>query len=187
MFKSKWMNFMLCMIVIAATWNSYNIKYDKLDIKYKALNQELVETQENLEEEMHVSDGLNNEISDIQEKLSKANKTIDDLKDSESELVYIGDFKLTHYCNEQFEHICGYGNGLTATGTQTTVGRTIAVDPKVIPYGTKVYIEGYGWRTAEDCGGAVNGNHIDILVNTHDQAESIGVKNGGVWILVKKS
>ena len=52
----------------------------------------------------------------------------------------------------------------TATGTTATAGRTIAVDPKVIPYGTKVYIEGYGYRIAEDCGG-FRGNHIDIFVN----------------------
>jgi len=52
----------------------------------------------------------------------------------------------------------------TATGTTATAGRTIAVDPKVIPYGTKVYIEGYGIRIAEDCGG-FRGNHIDIFVN----------------------
>ncbi len=52
----------------------------------------------------------------------------------------------------------------TATGTTATAGRTIAVDPKVIPYGTKVYIEGYGYRIAEDCGG-FRGTHIDIFVN----------------------
>ena len=52
----------------------------------------------------------------------------------------------------------------TATGTRATAGRTIAVDPKVIPYGTKVYIEGWGYRIAEDCGG-FSGKHIDIFVD----------------------
>lgn len=49
-----------------------------------------------------------------------------------------------------------------------------------------MYIEGYGWYTADDCGGAVNGKHIDIAVETHEEALSKGVKNGGVWILVQK-
>jgi 3D (Asp-Asp-Asp) domain-containing protein len=108
------------------------------------------------------------------------------LKNSEYELVYLGNFQLTHYCNERREHICGYGKGITATGTQATVGRTVAVDPKVIPYGTQIYIEGYGWRTAEDCGGGVKNRQIDILVDTHSQALSLGVQGGGVWILVNK-
>lgn len=120
-------------------------------------------------------------------QLDLANQTISDLKANEYELVYLGNFKLTHYCNEKYEHICGEGHGITYTGTKATVERTIAVDPRLIPYGTRVYIEGYGWRIAEDCGGAVNYNHIDVLVDTHDQALELGTKTGGVWILVKNS
>lgn len=119
-------------------------------------------------------------------ELEIANKTVAELKDQEYELVYLGDFKITHYCNEYYEHECGYGDGLTATQTNVTPGWTIAVDPKVIPYGTKVYIEGYGWRLAEDCGGSIKGNDIDIAVNTHQEAEDMGVKHGGVWVLIKK-
>jgi 3D (Asp-Asp-Asp) domain-containing protein len=123
----------------------------------------------------------------LKKELEAANIIIADLKSNEYELVYIGEFKITHYCNEPYEHICGYGDGLTATGTKVTPGRTIAVDPKVIPYGTEVYIEGYGWRVAEDCGGAIKGNDIDMAVDTHSEAMAMGVKHGGVWILVKKT
>ena len=123
---------------------------------------------------------------ELESELQEANQTIEDLKGSEYKLVYLGNFKLTHYCNERFDHICG-GNGVTASGTKTSVGRTVAVDPKKIPYGTNIYIEGYGWRVAEDCGAAVKNNQIDILVSTHSQANSMGTKFGGVWILVKNS
>ena len=120
-------------------------------------------------------------------RLNAANQMASDLKSNEYNVVYLGDFELTHYCSELYPHICGEGYGITYTGTQATVGRTIAVDPRVIPYGAKVYIEGYGWRIAEDKGAWVNDNHIDILVDTHDQALKLGTKTGGVWILVENS
>ena len=156
--------------------------YDKLS----SMQTELYATVENLHLECEKSDLLAAELDDVTTKLGVANETISALKSIEYELVYMGEFKLTHYCVENRNHICGNGDGLTATGTQITVGRTIAVDPKVIPYGTQVYIEGYGWRVADDCGGAVKSRHIDIAVGTHSDALSMGVKNGGVWLLIKK-
>jgi 3D (Asp-Asp-Asp) domain-containing protein len=123
----------------------------------------------------------------LQDEVDAMHGMILDLKNEEYELIYIGNYKLTHYCCEKRPHICGTGAGITATGTQVTAGRTIAVDPSVIPYGTKVYIEGYGWRVAEDCGGAVVGKHIDVAVETHSQAMSMGTVTGGVWVLVMKT
>lgn len=126
------------------------------------------------------------EIKTLNADLKEANKTIDDLKNSGYKLVYMGNFKLTHYCTEKQSHICGIGTGKTYTGTTVTAGRTIAVDPRVIPLGSQVYIEGYGWRTAEDTGGAVDGNHIDIAVGTHKEATKLGTTTGDVWVLIKK-
>ena len=105
------------------------------------------------------------------------------MKNTEYQAIYYNDFKITHYCNELYDHICG-GNGVTASGTTIEVGRTVAVDPSIIPYGTVLYIEGYGIRIAEDCGGSVKGHHIDIAVHTHAEADDMGEKYGvGVWIL----
>lgn len=153
---------------------------------FYATKNELETTKENLRIETEKSAKLDASLQDVNNKLDIASDALKELKNDEYNFVYIGDFKLTHYCNEPYEHICGYGNGLTATGTNVTTGRTIAVDPSVIPYGTVVYIEGYGFRVAEDCGGSVDGNHIDIAVDLHSEAMSMGVKYGGVWILVKK-
>ena len=154
---------------------------------------ELNITKENLQAETEKTAGLNDELAKLQtefeniaEELEVANTTIDDLKGTEYKLVYLGNYKLTHYCPGFHGEPCGTGDGLTATGTKVTAGRTIAVDPKVIPYGTKVYIEGYGWRVVEDCGGSVKGNHIDVAMGSHDEAMSKGVKHRDVWILVKK-
>ena len=130
---------------------------------------------------------INKELDNIQGELDRANITISDLSNEEYKFIYLGNFKITHYCTEQYEHICGTGDNRTATGTIVTPGTTIAVDPSVIPYGTKVYINGYGFRSAQDCGGAVKGRHIDVAVSTHDKAMTLGTIYKDVWILVKNS
>jgi uncharacterized protein YabE (DUF348 family)/3D (Asp-Asp-Asp) domain-containing protein len=70
------------------------------------------------------------------------------------------------------------GYGVTRSGTKVQEGRTIAVDPKVIPLGWWVYIEGIGLRRAEDTGGAVKGNKIDIYYESEKTAEKFGTKKG---------
>ena len=160
---------------------------DECEKDLKKTQNELEQIHEDYKLEQEKVDQLTEDLEFVNKELADANNTIDDLKDDEYKLVYMGSFKLTHYCTEKRKHICGTGAGITATGTKVTAGRTIAVDPSVIPYGTKVYIEGYGWRTAEDCGGSVGGKHIDVAVSSHSTALSMGTKNGGVWILVKNS
>ena len=123
---------------------------------------------------------------ELKSELEVANQTIEDLKGSEYKLVYLGDFKYTYYCDGRYSHICG-GSGVTASGAPTQVGTTIAVDRSVIPLGTTVYIEGVGFRVAQDTGGWVKGKHVDILVKTHNEALSKTLVRGGVWILVKNS
>ena len=90
----------------------------------------------------------------------------------------IGQFRITAYCG-CYECSEGYGN-TTSTGTIAQQGRTIAVDPAVIPYGTKVYFNNHVY-VAEDCGGAINGNDIDLYFNSHQDALNWGVKNLPVY------
>ncbi len=76
----------------------------------------------------------------------------------------------------------------TAIGTLCRVG-AIAVDPKVIPYGTRMYIvtnDGeyiYGIAVAEDCGGAIKGNRVDLYFDTTDECWTFGVRNATVYFL----
>jgi 3D (Asp-Asp-Asp) domain-containing protein len=149
-------------------------------------NNKLSDTNNQLDKFRMQIEIIKDELDIRTEQLDKTIATINDLKSDEYELIYIGDFKLTHYCCEEYKHICGTGYGITATGTKVTAGRSVAVDPKMIPYGSKIYIEGYGWRIAEDCGGAVKNKHIDIAVATHSEALSMGTTSGGVWLLIKK-
>ena len=73
-----------------------------------------------------------------------------------------------------------YGGSLTATGTVPTYNpsgiSTISVDPRVIPLGSLVYVEGYGKAIAADTGGAINGNIIDVYVDSYDTAVNWGRK-----------
>lgn len=68
--------------------------------------------------------------------------------------------------------------GITSSGTKVQEGRTIAVDPKVIPMGWWVYIEGLGFRRAEDTGGAIKGNKIDVYFDSEQHATRFGTKKG---------
>ncbi|MEG2985674.1 MAG: SH3 domain-containing protein [Peptostreptococcaceae bacterium] len=75
------------------------------------------------------------------------------------------------------------GHSITATGTTPKWG-TIAVDPSVIPYGTKVYIPKFDMVfTAEDCGGAIKGNKIDIFMNSEADCNNFGRQNIEIQIL----
>ncbi|WP_065410277.1 3D domain-containing protein [Pseudobacillus wudalianchiensis] len=81
---------------------------------------------------------------------------------------------------------CKGCSGVTATGInlkKNPNAKVIAVDPKVIPLGTKVYVEGYGQAVAADKGGAIKGNKIDVHVPNKAQASRWGVRTVKVQIL----
>lgn len=75
-----------------------------------------------------------------------------------------------------------YTGNRTATGKHPEVGM-VAVDPSVIPLGTKMYIEGYGYAVAADTGGAIRGNTLDIFMETREQCLSWGRRTVKVYIL----
>ena len=100
---------------------------------------------------------------------------------SDANLQDLGVFKITHYCPCSI--CCGpYANGITSTGVTATTNHTIAVDPSVIPYGSKVVINGQVY-VAEDCGGAIKKNRIDIYVATHAEGEAKGTYNTEVYLI----
>lgn len=111
---------------------------------------------------------------------------------TESPNKYIGTFRLTAYCSCR-ECCEGYadnrpidenGNEIVygAIGEILTEGYSIAVDPKVIPYRTEVLIDGNVYK-AQDCGGAINGNEIDVYFSDHQSAKEFGVQYKDVYII----
>lgn len=72
------------------------------------------------------------------------------------------------------------GYGITSTGAKAQRG-VVAVDPKVIPYGTYMYVPGYGYGIALDTGGAIKGNKIDLFFDTVEEANNWGRR----WITIQ--
>lgn len=100
---------------------------------------------------------------------------------------------LTYYRSEQFKTTAYTKtdegcDDITATGTYARVG-AVAVDPRVIPYGTRMFIVSndgeyiYGIATAEDCGGGIKGNHIDLYFDTTSECFQYGVRSCTVYFL----
>ena len=76
----------------------------------------------------------------------------------------------------------GGGAGITAMGIPATYG-IVAVDPEIIPLGSRVYIPGYGEALAADTGGAIVGYRIDLCMESYDEAMDFGRRNITVFVL----
>lgn len=99
--------------------------------------------------------------------MDKQETTSDGVKGS-----YLGNFYVTGYTASPSEN-GGYSVTCMGDNLYSSVGWAIAVDPKVIPLGTKVYIEGIGYRVARDTGGAIKGNKIDVLTSSNSESNAI--------------
>ncbi len=95
-------------------------------------------------------------------------------------LKSLGIFRTTGYC-PCYQCSEGWGRS-TSTGAIAKSSHTIAVDPRVIPYGTKLMINGVVY-TAEDRGGGVKGNHIDIFFDNHAQTRQHGSRQQEVFLV----
>jgi len=84
----------------------------------------------------------------------------------------------------QYQHP-GKGRRKTATGTVPTAGRTVAVDPHVIPLGSKIHIEGVGERIAEDSGGRIKGKKLDLFLPSVEHCRRFGVRLREVQVIAE--
>lgn len=93
----------------------------------------------------------------------------------------LGEFKITAYC--PCVKCCGqWSDGITYTGSVSTENSTIAVDPDVIPLGSCVEINGVSYY-AEDIGGSIKGNRIDIFFQSHEDALEYGIQYHNVYLI----
>ena len=133
-------------------------------------------------ENKQITQQLEMEEKQHDRELGRMQAYIDTLKGGK--WLYMGKFTTTGYC--KCPKCCGkWSDCPTFTGTTPTAGRTIAVDPSVIPLGSTVLINGIEY-VAEDTGSAIKGNKIDIYFQTHQQAVEYAKKYGkDVFIKIK--
>ncbi len=120
-------------------------------------------------------------VSNIKEQAKKVKlpkiKVYKKKSKKEVNWVNIGNFRITHYGMDI--------TAATSTGATPTIGRTIGVDPNVIPYGTQVMINGHVY-IAEDTG-AYTGNHIDVLCESEAYSAELGTYTTDVYIKNERS
>ena len=95
--------------------------------------------------------------------------------------TYIGEFTITYYC--ACRECCDKADGITASGTLAQEGQTVAADWDMIEPGTEIFIEGVGFRTVEDKGGAIQSNRLDVFMNSHSAALEAGIGQAKVYIV----
>lgn len=140
---------------------------------------------------------IQTEIFTVEEILHQIEKTSENVTEEATEqsteqpkIVSLGTFKITAYCS--CEKCCGqwalnrpnnvvYG----ASGAELIADYSVAVDTDLIPYGEKIIINNREY-IAHDCGGAIQGNRIDIYMSSHEKALQWGVQNLEVFKVVGK-
>ena len=138
------------------------------EVTYKVKYQNDVEIEKSVISEVVVQEPVD-KIVQVQKKVTSRSSTLPRVSsNSTGGTVY----KITAYC--PCSKCCGKTSGRTASGTTATAGRTVAASSK-FAFGTKLNIGGHVY-TVEDRGGAINGNKIDIFVNSHAEALQWGVR-----------
>ena len=144
------------------------------------LNDNIVNLEE-LVEQLEVDKQL------LEEKVDRLHLKYEDCKRSRKSIEatrsssrgrLLGTFEATAYTDDVQSQ--GKWVGQTASGMKPQVG-VIAVDPKVIPLGTKLYVEGYGNAIAGDTGGVIKGKRLDLFMNTNEECYVWGRKKVKVW------
>jgi len=179
--------------LIAAVLVALTITYAKYSIAALALTTGLPDTEPVIiiERVEVIPENLSREIAMVYDELYLLADELEAWKEaSQLNMVLLGtNFRLTSYCPCTI--CCGkWGENrpvadnkpvvITSSGAFAHEDITVAVDPKVIPHGTYIYIEGIGIRMAQDSG--VSGDHIDIYFNNHSDC-TISQYNKSVWVI----
>ena len=141
------------------------------EVTYKVKYQNDVEIEKTVISEKVITEPVD-KIVQVQKKVTSRGSTTTRTSASPASTSGGTTYKITAYC--PCAKCCGKTNGMTASGTKATAGRTVAASSK-FAFGTKLNIGGHIY-TVEDRGGAVKGNKIDIFVNTHAEALAWGVR-----------
>ena len=154
---------------------SVQVRNDEIDKKDEKIN-ELSDKIVFLLEQVKKLENEKKELTKPMKYTSNKNPT----RGQDDKMHYIGIFEATAYDDSPESQ--GKWVGQTATGRKPQVG-VIAVDPKVIPLGTELFVEGYGKCVAGDTGGAIKGRRLDLFFNTKSEVYNWGRKKVKVYKL----
>ena len=118
------------------------------------------------------------ETADAKQDASETKTETLEVESDQPSGEYLGEFVATAYCS--CAYCCGKTDGITASGTHCTAGRTIAADTSIFPFGTELVIDGHTY-VVEDVGGAIGGHRIDIYFDSHQEALNYGRRTVQVY------
>ncbi|MBD5644626.1 hypothetical protein HYH96_12105 [Clostridium botulinum] len=188
---------------IAKQKDNLDQEKNKLSALKKNNEVALLRLNKNVEEEKRVLSKVNEKENELvaneAAKAEEARKTEEsskqakevassDSNSSKGQTLSRGESNSTSYSKVMVMEATAYaGDGITASGNGTNRNpngySTIAVDPRVIPLGARVYVEGYGYAIAHDTGGDIKGNRIDLFMNSEAECNSWGRRSVKVYIL----
>lgn len=159
----------------------------------RAAEQSAAEYQAKLESVEHVRDMAVEQLGSMVQKVEILEEELNALKSVQAQAqsnnmvggqyISLGEFTLTAYCS--CEKCCGkWADGITASGETVEPGM-IAVDPKIIPLGSYVMIDGVEYLAA-DTGGTIKGNRIDVFSPSHTSALEYGIQRHEVYLLAEE-
>lgn len=179
--------FMLAVSIITTVCSGIAVNNTRL-----AAEQSTAEYQAKLESVEHVRDLAVEQLGGMAQKVEALEAELDALKSAQAQAqsdnmaggqyVSLGKFTVSAYC--ACERCCNqWADGITASGLTAEPGM-VAVDPKVIPLGSHIMIDGQEYLAA-DTGGAIKGNRIDVFCEDHQSALDYGVQNHEVYLVAE--
>lgn len=159
--------------------NWYRIKLDDKKEGWVCGDYVLTESQAKEQEQNQAKQQANDTVKEVKSASTVSDATTNESSNSQAETSSNNN----NGTSMSIEATAYAGDTITSTGTTPKWG-TIAVDPTVIPYGTKVYIPKFDMVfTAEDCGSAIKGKRIDIFMNSEAECVKFGRQNMEIKIL----
>ncbi len=161
-------------------------KYEEKKIENESLKNEIEKEKEklriNIAENKVLLDKIKGDKSEMQNLLNEIKKRIQKIQPAN--LILIGEWEMEATAYYAFGSGGNdiNGNGITATGLRARKG-IVAVDPRVIPLGTKLFIPGYGEALAADTGGWIKGNRIDLCFESLEESFRFGRRKIRVYLL----
>lgn len=148
--------------------NTYNNEIKVLTNDKQELENLLQDKDNELSNKTNETEELQTQVNDLKSKVTSRSGANSSRSTTSSNYMK---FEATGYCPCSI--CCGNSNGITASGTTATAGRTVAMSSNY-NFGTKIEIQNMGTYIVEDRGGAIQGNKIDIFFNTHSEALNFG-------------